>query len=168
MSSPYVGEIRMFAGNFAPSGWAFCDGSLLAIADYETLFQLIGTTYGGDGENTFALPNLQGRVPVHQASGFTMGQTAGSEAVPLTTQQLPVHSHSFFCSTNPGGTAAPVGNVLAAEVGGSAYVQMAPTTALAPASLSPDSGGGQPHNNLQPYVCVSFIISLFGTFPSQT
>ena len=158
----------MFGGNFAPAGWEFCDGSLLPIADFETLFNLIGTTYGGDGQSTFALPNLVGRVPVHQGSGFVMAQAAGSETVTLTTLQLPVHSHAFFCSTNPGGTTIPAGNLPATMVGGSAYVQSPPTASLAPASLSSDGGGSQPHNNLQPYLCISFIISLFGIFPSQT
>jgi microcystin-dependent protein len=156
----------MFGGNFEPAGWMFCSGQLLAISEFATLFNLIGTTYGGDGQSTFALPDLRGRVPVHQGNGFTLAQTAGSETVTLTTQQIPAHSHPFLCSTDPGAADSPVGNVPATVVAGSTYVQMEPLAALA-ASLSSD-GGSQPHDNLQPYLCVSFIISLFGVFPSQT
>jgi microcystin-dependent protein len=157
----------MFGGNFAPAGWMFCSGQLLPISEYETLFNLIGTTYGGDGQSTFGLPDLQGRVPVHQGSGFTLAETGGVEVVTLTTAQMPSHSHPFLCSTNPGGATSPPGNVPATVVAGSAYVQMAATAALAPASVSA-VGGSQPHDNFQPYLCVSFIISLFGIFPSPT
>ena len=167
MSEPYIGEIRMFAGNFAPAGWAFCDGSLQAISENEALFALIGTTYGGDGQTTFALPDLRGRLPVHQGGGFTLAQAGGVETVTLTSAQVPAHSHPFLASTDPGAQRDPTGNVLATIVGGSAYVQMAPTTPLAPQSIS-STGGSQPHENMQPYLCVSFIISLFGVFPSQT
>src|SRR5258708_17197253 len=107
MSSPFVGEIRMFAGNFAPVGWAFCDGALIPISENETLFNLIGTTYGGDGQSTFALPNLQSRVPVHVGPGFALAQTAGAEDVTLTTQQIPSHDHSLLASTNAGTQPAP-------------------------------------------------------------
>jgi microcystin-dependent protein len=157
----------MFAGNFAPASWHFCDGSLLAISDYETLYNLIGTTYGGDGVNTFAMPDLRGRLAVHQGNGFTLAQVGGTETVTLTTAQMPAHPHSYLASTSPGGTTDPTGNVLATAVGGSAYIQMAPTAALAAQSIGSD-GGNQPHDNFQPYQCVSFIISLFGVFPSQT
>lgn len=167
MAQPYVGEVRMFGGNFAPAGWQFCDGSLLPISEFETLFNLIGTTYGGDGQSTFAVPDLRGRLPIHQGNGFTLAETGGVEEVTLTTSQIPSHSHPFLATTSPGGSVNPAGNVLAAITGGSAYVQMAPTAALAAQSIG-STGGSQPHNNFQPYLCVSFIISLFGIFPSQT
>ena len=168
MSNQYVGEIRMFGGNFAPAGWFMCDGSLQPIAEFETLFNLIGTTYGGDGQTTFALPNLQGRVPVHQGGGLPLAEAAGTETVTLTSGQLPLHSHAFFCSSSPGAQRNPTGNVPAAIPAGSAYVQDPATAALAPQSLQAAPGGGQPHDNMQPYQCVSFIISLFGVFPTQT
>lgn len=169
MSSPYVGEIRMFAGNFAPAGWMFCEGQLLPISEYETLFNLIGTTYGGDGQSTFALPDLRGRLAVHQGNGFTLAETGGVETVTLTTSQIPSHSHPFLASTDPGGQTAPSKNVVAKIVGAaaSAYIQGAPSAPLAPGSIG-STGGSQPHDNFQPYLCIDFIISLFGVFPSQT
>ena len=167
MSQPYVGEIRMFAGNFAPAGWMFCDGSLLPISEYETLFNLIGTTYGGDGQSTFQLPDLRGRLPIHQGNGFTLAETGGVETVTLTAAQIPAHSHPFLASTTAGATRDPSGNVLGTAVGGSFYRQQAPTAALGASSIS-STGGSQPHDNFQPYLCISFIISLFGVFPSQT
>src|ERR1700712_3660320 len=111
MSDPYIGEIRMFGGNFAPNGWLFCDGSLLSIADYDTLFNLIGTTYGGDGQNTFALPNLQSRMPMHAGSGHVLGETGGTETVMLTQQQLPSHSHTQRASSGPAATPSPTSSV---------------------------------------------------------
>jgi microcystin-dependent protein len=168
VADPFVGEIRMFGGNFAPAGWAFCNGQMLPISEYEVLFNLIGTTYGGDGQSTFALPNLQGRVPVHQGSGFTPGTVAGAESVTLTQNQLPLHSHGFTASTNPGAQTNPVGNTVATIVAGSAYLEGTATTALAPASITSAPGGNQPHTNMQPYLCISFIISLFGIYPSQS
>jgi microcystin-dependent protein len=167
VTSPYVGEIRMFGGNFAPAGWMFCNGQVLPISEYDVLFTLIGTTYGGDGQSTFALPDLRGRLPVHQAAGFAMGQTGGAENVTLTTAQMPTHSHPFLGSTDPGAQTTPAGNVVAKIVAGSAYIQGTPSTPLAPDSIGND-GGNQSHYNMQPYLCVSFIISLFGIFPSQT
>lgn len=159
----------MWGGNFAPVGWNFCDGTTLQISQFDALYQLIGTTYGGDGVNTFDLPNLSGRVPVHQGGGFVPGQVAGTEAVTLTTNQLPVHSHSFLCSTNPGGSTNPPGNVPATIVGAnSAYAQVSATVGMNPGSIGADPGGGQPHDNLQPYLCVTFIIALYGIFPSQS
>jgi microcystin-dependent protein len=157
----------MFAGNFAPAGWAFCNGQLMSIAENDALFSLIGTTYGGDGQTTFALPNLQGQLAIHQGPGFVIGQTGGSETVTLTGNQLPVHSHSFQCSLDAGGQKVPWGYVPAVSPG-SAYHQSAPTTALAPLSIQGDPGGGQPHDNMQPYQCVSFIISLYGIYPTRT
>jgi microcystin-dependent protein len=167
VSSPYVGEIRMGGWNFAPVGWAMCNGQLLPISENPTLFQLIGTTYGGDGMNTFALPDLRGRLPVHQGSGLTIGQAGGTETVTLQATQVPAHPHPFLGSTNPGATRNPGGNVPATVVAGSAYAQDPPTTALAANSIG-STGGSQPHDNMQPYLCVTFIISLFGVFPSQS
>ena len=164
---PYVGEIRMFGGNFAPLGWAFCNGQTLPISEYAALFNLIGTTYGGDGQTTFALPNLQGRLPVHQGNGFAMGQVGGSETVTLTTAQLPAHPHSFQANPGTGMQKTPTNNVPAAIGTGSAYAQDPPVTALAPQSIGLD-GGSRPHDNMQPYQCVSFIIALEGIYPTPS
>lgn len=168
MAQPYIGEIRLFAGNFAPQGWMFCMGQLLPIEEYEVLFNLIGTTYGGDGESTFALPDLRGRVPVHQSASFPIAQTGGVEQVTLSTQQLPSHTHPLQASTNPGGAVQPAGNVLAQTAGGiQLYYEGQATEALAPqAALS--AGGSQPHENMQPYLAVNFIISMFGIYPTPT
>ena len=168
MSQPYVGEIRMFGGNFAPAGWMFCEGQLLPISENETLFQLIGTTYGGDGQSTFALPDLRGRIPVHQGGGFTPAQTGGSEEVTLTLTQIPVHTHPLQASTNPGTTSNAQNGVLCSSPSILLYIEgQAPDTNLSPLVVAP-AGGSQPHTNFQPYLCISFIISLFGIFPSQT
>jgi len=168
MSETYIGEIRMFGGNFAPSGWSFCDGQLLAISDNDALFQLIGTTYGGDGQSTFALPDLRGRVPTHQGPGFSLAETGGAETVTLAFGQNPVHNHSLVASSNAAANSAPATRVLAQTSGYTPYVNDAtPGTALAPVSIG-FRGGVQPHDNFQPYLCVSFIISLFGVFPSPT
>ena len=164
MGSPYVGEIRMFAGNFAPVGWALCQGQLVSISENDVLFQLIGTTYGGDGQQTFALPNLQSRVPMHQGPGFVLGQAAGSETVTLTSQQMPVHSHTALATTSGNTSGQPGGNYLAQ--GADIYENNAAGTATMAPSLTP-AGGSQPHSNIQPYLCVNFIISLYGIFPSQ-
>jgi len=175
MSSPYVGEIRMFAGNFAPAGWATCDGQLIAIADNPTLFQLIGTIYGGDGQSTFALPNLSGCVPVHMGTGsdgssFIIGQNGGSQTVTLTTSQIPSHGHTIQ-ATSSGQQPAPSSTTFPADATpGNAHVY-GPTgsapTQLAAATIGA-SGGSQPHDNMQPYLAVTFIISLFGVFPTQS
>ena len=169
MAQPYVGEIRMFAGNFAPAGWMFCEGQLLPISENETLFQLIGTTYGGDGESTFALPDLRGRIPIHQGNGVTLAETGGAEEITLTVNQIAAHSHPLLATTNNAGNAGPANAVPAtmAIFGVRAYGADAPKTNLAPSSVAP-VGGSQPHTNFQPYLCVNFIISLFGIFPSQT
>jgi microcystin-dependent protein len=169
MAQPYVGEIRMFAGNFAPAGWMFCEGQLLPISEYETLFNLIGTTYGGDGQSTFALPDLRGRIPMHFGNGFTLAETGGVETVTLTVSQIPAHSHALLGSTAAGTTLDPTSNVLAQAPLSTtfAYGTDAPLTPLSPSSIG-STGGSQPHNNFQPYLCVDFIISLFGIFPSQT
>ena len=169
MAQPYVGEIRMFAGNFAPAGWMFCEGQLLPISENETLFQLIGTTYGGDGQSTFALPDLRGRIPVHQGNGFILAETGGAEEITLTVNQIPVHSHALLASNDTGTANAPNNNVLAATTGATtlAYGTDNPILPLSPTSVGP-IGGSQPHTNFQPYLCVDFIISLFGLFPSPT
>jgi len=168
MAQPYVGEIRMFAGNFAPAGWMFCEGQLLPISEYETLFNLIGTTYGGDGQSTFALPDLRGRIPLHQGNGFTLAETGGAEEITLTVSQIPAHSHPFLASTNNGGSANAQANVLARAVGGTFfYISDPPNNNMNAGSIS-SVGGSQPHTNFQPYLCVNFIISLFGIFPSPT
>lgn len=167
MAQPYVGEIRMFGGNFAPAGWMFCEGQLLPISENETLFQLIGTTYGGDGQNTFALPDLRGRIPIHQGNGFILAETGGVEEVTLTINQIPAHSHAFLATTDQGNTKSPANAVMATATQGEVYIISTPTGTLAPGSIS-SIGGSQPHNNFQPYLCVDFIISLFGIFPSPT
>ncbi|HEX8126838.1 MAG TPA: tail fiber protein [Allosphingosinicella sp.] len=167
MAQPYVGEIRIFAGNFAPAGWLFCQGQLLPISENETLFQLIGTTYGGDGQSTFALPDLRGRIPIHQGNGFILAETGGVEQVTLTTAQIPVHTHPLLCNSGGASEASPAGAVLAEQLAISAYQSFAPATAMAPQSIGP-VGGSQPHTNFMPYLCVDFIISLFGIFPSPT
>jgi len=170
MAQPYVGEIRMFAGNFAPAGWMFCEGQLLPISENETLFQLIGTTYGGDGQSTFALPDLRGRIPLHFGNSVILAETGGVEEVTLTVQQIPSHGHQLNCSGNPANGAAPGSGVLPAVEQAATitpYGTDAPLTPLHPSAVAP-VGGSQPHSNFQPYLCVDFIISLFGIFPSQT
>ena len=167
MAQPYVGEIRMFAGNFAPAGWMFCEGQLLPISEYETLFQLIGTTYGGDGQSTFALPDLRGRIPIHQGNGFILAETGGAEEITLTVGQIPAHSHAFLASTNVSQDTTPEGKVVGQSGSALLYIQDTTDSNLAPQAISP-VGGSQPHTNFQPYLCVDFIISLFGIFPSPT
>src|ERR1700749_1857729 len=166
MAQPYVGEIRIFAGNFAPAGWMFCAGQLLPISEYETLFNLIGTTYGGDGQSTFALPDLQSRVPIHQGNGFTLAETGGVEEVTLTVSQIPAHSHPMLATNDIPAQLSPQGNVTG-QAAANIHRLGTPTVSLNPGSMS-STGGSQPHNNFQPYLCVDFIISLFGIFPSQT
>jgi microcystin-dependent protein len=155
----------MFGGNFAPSGWAFCNGQLLAISENETLFNLIGTTYGGDGQSTFGLPDLQGRVPVHQGPSFTIGQLSGSETVTLTVQQIPAHSHPPTCRATGSDSPNPA-NAVWGAASDAQYAAGQPDTSMNPTALS-SVGGSQPHDNMLPYLAVNFIISLFGIFPSQ-
>ena len=178
--APYVGEIRMFAGNFAPNGWMFCEGQTLPISENEVLFQLIGTTYGGDGQETFNLPNLASRVPLHMGTGpdgttYQIGEMAGTETVTLTTQQIPIHNHLMQCSTGGGQNSSNPANAVAGVSDVSQYndLTVAPNTAPnaqlgTPGFSSPIAGGSQPHENCQPFLCINFIISLFGVFPSQT
>jgi len=168
MGTPYIGEIRIFAGNFAPSGWLFCEGQLLQIADNDALFNLIGTTYGGDGTTTFALPDLRGRIPIHVGQGHGLSEAAGVESVTLLVAQMPAHSHALQASQDPADpTSGPDGGVTGdAGSANPIYGSAAPGTSLH-ASAVAASGGAQPHENLAPYLCVNFIISLFGIFPSQ-
>lgn len=172
MSNPYVGEIRMFGGSFAPAGWMFCSGQLLPISENETLFQLIGTTYGGDGQSTFALPDLRGRIPIHSGQGaglgnYTLAQTGGTESETITTQKMPVHTHPFMASSNSATSPNPGGNVPAEAVTTTPFFNDQPSVAMNAQSILPQ-GGSQPHENMAPYLCVSFIISLFGVFPTPT
>jgi microcystin-dependent protein len=167
MAQPYVGEIRMFAGNFAPAGWMFCEGQLLPISENETLFQLIGTTYGGDGESTFALPDLRGRLPMHWGNSTVLAQTGGAEEITLTVAQIPAHSHPLLCNNGAASDPNPQNDVMAEQLAVSAYQSQAAASPMAPQSIS-GTGGSQPHTNFQPYLCVDFIISLFGIFPSPT
>ena len=169
MADPFVAEIRIFPFNFAPKGWAWCDGQLLPISQNTALFSLLGTTYGGDGKSTFALPDLRGRLPLHQGNGFALAEAAGVEQVTLTTQQIAVHSHPLLGTSAPASTNEPTNNVFATSGGSSVlpYGTDQPTTTLHPSTISP-VGGSQPHTNFQPYLCVDFIISLFGIFPSPT
>ncbi len=167
MAQPYVGEIRMFAGNFAPAGWEFCAGQLLPISEYETLFQLIGTTYGGDGQSTFAMPSMQSRIPVHQGNGYILAEAAGVESVTLTVNQMPAHSHPFLgCAAN-GNQASPSNALLANSTVITPYAVETANAAMATNAVT-SVGGSQPHDNMQPYLCVNFIISLYGIFPSPS
>jgi microcystin-dependent protein len=164
---PFIGEIRMFAGNFAPAGWAFCDGQFLLVSQNATLFNLIGTTYGGNGQLTFALPDLRGRVPIHFSAGFDLGERDGVESVTLTTLQTPVHTHALLATANTATSSAPGGQVLAASTGATVtpYGTDAPLGQLS-AQMIGGVGGTQPHTNLQPFLCIRFIIALFGNTPS--
>jgi len=168
MGQPFVGEIRMFGGSFAPAGWAMCQGQPMPISQNETLFNLIGTTYGGDGQNTFDLPNLAGRILIHQGTNagqtFQIGEAAGTESVTLTTQQIPNHTHAMLASTNNGSQPQPQGGVLAKTTSGFMYSAFPPGVAMNASSVQP-IGGSQPHENMMPYLVVTFIISLFGIFP---
>ena len=166
MAQPYVGEVRMFAGNFAPAGWMFCDGQLLPISEFETLFQLIGTTYGGDGQSTFALPDLRSRIPIHTGNSHTLAETGGVETVTVTVTQMPAHSHPFLAYNSVANSPNPANNLL----GLSSQVQMffgdPPNINMNSGAIA-QTGGSQPHDNIMPFLCVSFIISLFGIFPTQ-
>lgn len=172
MGTPYIGEIRMFGGNFAPVGWAFCNGQLIDIAENEVLFNLIGTTYGGDGQSTFALPDLRGRIPIHQGTGpdgdtHVTGQLAGTESVTLTVNQLPNHGHSMMGAMKDGSQTSPQNHIPADSATIAPYINDPPDGSMNTQAIH-TTGGGQPHENMQPFLAVSFIISLFGIFPSQT
>ena len=172
MGEPFVGEIRMFGGNFAPAGWAFCQGQLMPISENDTLFNLIGTTYGGDGQETFALPDLQGRVPIHAGTGsdgitYTLGEKDGVETETLTINQIPAHTHPLVASTTAGAQNNPANQLIAASSSIKLFIQDTPDSTLKAANAVTAVGGSQPHENLQPYLCISFILSLFGVFPHQ-
>lgn len=168
MADPYIGEIRMFSGTFAPVNWAFCNGQILAISQYEALFSLIGTSYGGDGQTTFALPNMQGRVPVHAPIGNPVGGITGSENVTLDGSTLPTHNHTFIASTASANSGSPEGAVPANSTASGAFLYFVdkPKASMASASLA-FAGGSQPHDNVQPFLCISFIIALEGIYPSR-
>ncbi|AKF07712.1 phage tail protein [Sandaracinus amylolyticus] len=167
MSEPYVGEIRLFAGNFAPVGWAICDGSLVSIAENELLFVVVGTTHGGDGVSTFALPDLRGRVPVHVGTGHVLGEGGGAETVTLTTSQIPAHTHALHASDANASTTSPTNAFLAAmpSAAVTAYGVDAPHVTSSPQVGV--VGGSQPHDNMQPYVALNYIIALYGLYPSR-
>lgn len=167
MGQPFVGEVRMFAGNFAPAGWEFCSGQLLPISENETLFNLIGTTYGGDGQSTFALPDLRSRVPLHQGNGFILAESGGVENVTLTVNQIPAHAHTAAVSSKFGSTNSPEGTVVARSTLNQFTDSVVTKGSMGTASSIGNSGGSQPHSNVQPYLTINYIISLFGIFPSQ-
>lgn len=168
MGNPYIGELRLFAGNFAPRDWAFCDGRTLSISQYDALFALLGTTYGGDGVTTFQLPDLRGRIPIHvgtDPSGitYTLGQLAGTESVTLLQNQLPQHGH-IVMGASAGGAAAPTGNTYGS--GQQLFSSAAPSVAMSPNMIQP-AGGSTPHENRMAFQCINYIIALFGMFPSR-
>jgi microcystin-dependent protein len=172
MGQPYIGEIRMVGFNFAPVGWALCNGALMAITESEALFALIGTTYGGDGQQTFALPDLQSRFPVHMGQGpglnsRILGESAGAESVTLITQQMPGHTHGFSADAAGSSSASPKGKVHGVAPGLACYAEPGTGNGTMAASAIASAGGSQPHDNMPPYLVVNFIISLFGIFPTQ-
>lgn len=163
---PFIGEIRMFAGNFPPAGWMFCDGQLLPISENDAMFVVLGTTYGGDGQETFALPNLRGRLPMHMGSTHIIGESGGVTDVTLTVNQIPAHTHPLIGSTGNSAQAQPNNNILGSSTVIKPYANETPLAGMAPNAITP-VGGSQPHSNLQPFLCINFIISLFGEFPHQ-
>jgi microcystin-dependent protein len=172
MSDPFIAEMRIWAGNFAPRGWAFCNGQLLPIAQNTALFSLVGTTYGGDGRTTFGLPDLQGRAPMHPGNGpglapHRLGEKGGVESVTLTTAQMSAHNHGLMAQSRPGDLADPTGRSLARSGGGNAYHAVDSTVQMDPQALA-NSGSGQAHNNVQPFLALSFIIALVGLYPSRS
>ncbi len=173
MSEPFVGEVRMFAGNFAPRGWAFCDGQLLAVSQNDALFSLLGTIYGGDGRTTFGLPDMRGRLAIHAGSGpglspRRLGAKAGSENETLTVNQLPSHTHDVHASNAAGSSTNPTGNFARDTAGSDIYIQdlSATNTALNSNAIS-NVGGSRSHTNLMPFLCINYIIALFGIYPSR-
>jgi microcystin-dependent protein len=171
MSEPFVGEIRMFAGNFAPRGWAFCDGQLLAVSQNDALFSLLGTIYGGDGRTTFGLPDLRGRLPIHAGSGpglspRRLGAKSGAENETLTTNQLASHSHDFNGNTADANILGPQGKVVANGVGVDYYLAQNQNVSMASGMIA-NTGGSRSHSNLMPALCINFIIALFGIYPSR-
>lgn len=167
MSDPFMGEIRMFGGNFAPLGWAFCDGSLLPISSADALFSLIGITYGGDGVTTFAVPDLRGRFPVHRSATLPLGAAGGEETVRLTPTQVAQHSHDFNATKALADQATPAGNVPAQATTVTLYIEDTPAVALKDSAILPAAGGGLPHENMHPFQAVNFIIALEGIYPPR-
>jgi len=172
MSEPYVGEIRMFGGNFAPQGWAFCDGQLLAVNSNDALFSLLGTIYGGDGRTTFGLPDMRGRVPVHMGSGpglspRQIGSHGGAEQVTITPAELPSHTHTMTGAADIGNDPNPAGKYLATTSIAAPYFEGAPDASMSGSAIATDDGGQTGHNNVQPFMCVNFIICLYGIYPSR-
>lgn len=165
MSEPFIGEVKLISWNFPPKGWAFCNGQQLPINQNQALFSILGTTYGGNGQTTFALPDLRGRTSIHQGAGFTVGQNGGEEAHTLIINELPTHTHFVNASNTQGDKNLVQGNILAQEAG-KPYGAFASTTTLAPTTIS-NTGGGQAHENRQPFLVVNFIIALQGIFPSR-
>ena len=172
MSDPFVAEIRMFAGNFAPRGWALCNGQIMLISQNTALFSLLGTMYGGDGRSNFALPDLQGRAPLQTGQGpglsdYAQGEVTGTETVTLLESEMPIHTHTLMGANAPAEQSSPAGNAVARSLGGSIYTNTgAPDTSMAPQTVAP-AGGSLPHNNMQPYLTVTFIIALQGIFPPR-
>jgi microcystin-dependent protein len=174
MGEPFIGEIRMFAGNFPPNGWAFCEGQLIPISENDALFNLIGTTYGGDGQETFALPDLQGRIPMHAGTGsdgitYQLGEKGGVETVTLTVNQIPTHSHVPIASANAGTVSSPSGAIFSACGTGEQIYSTPPNPPASTMNANGilPTGGSQPHENMGPFLCINFILSLFGVFPHQ-
>ncbi len=172
MSEPFVGEIRMFAGNFAPRGWAFCDGQLLAVSQNDALFSLLGTIYGGDGRTTFGLPDMRGRIPLHQGSGpglspARLGAKGGAESVTLTTNQLPSHKHDVSATSAIASVGSPAGNVSANTSPTNIYANTLATPQTMNSAAISSTGGSRSHTNLMPTLCVHFIVALFGIYPSR-
>ncbi len=172
MATPFIGEIRIFAGNFAPRGWAKCDGQLLATSQNDALFALLGTTYGGNGRDTFGLPDLRGRVPIHEGSGpgltrRSLGSKGGVERAVVAPGQIAAHGHAFLGSTNAADATAPAGRAMGVSTSGNVYGSGGPAQSLSSESITPTTGGGASHANVMPFQCVCFIICLFGIFPSR-
>jgi microcystin-dependent protein len=165
MSDQFVGEVRVFGGNYAPQGWVLCDGGLLPISQYSTLYAVIGTAYGGDGQTTFGVPDLRGRIPVHQGPGYQMGQTGGVEQVTLITAQLPQHDHVMQASTGTGSSASPTGN-LWAQIPAKLYTTQAPNAVMDTSAIA-QTGLGQAHENMPPFLSINFIIAVEGLYPAR-
>ncbi len=166
MAEAFLGEIRLFAFTFAPKGWALCNGQFLPINQNQALFALLGTTYGGDGQQTFALPNLQGRMPVGAGNGFNQGQSAGEETHSLSVSELPAHTHAVAASDAPGASTSPAGQLWARDSGGNTVFSSGKGAVMSPAAIA-NAGGSQPHQNMMPFLTASFCIALQGIFPSR-
>jgi microcystin-dependent protein len=171
-ATPYLGNIMLFAGNFAPLGWVLCNGQLLSVANESALFALLGTTYGGDGQNTFGVPDLRSRVPIHQGQGsglsnYVIGQQAGTETVTLTSNQMPQHTHTVAVSSNTATTGTPSASVTLGVAAVEMYIADTPDGAMNPQSISLAYAGPQPHDNIQPYLALNYVIATQGIFPSR-